>query len=247
MASSKKSGKRRGPRRKRVSTPTDWLLYLEPLVVEIETALEIVRRLRWAVELSKLGVSEAPGPLPGCRNPYRPQLNTGLVEGVLLPEEMFAKLKSSELRELLREWEVEIREWAQGIWKRRGDTLRLREKRRRYVDAIDKLKNGPPEFSDPKMSAFAVARLVNDLESRPGEERRTKRGVGVMHAHAFTDPFGNQLPPCAEKKLLDETEDERAAPHEDDRALRRLVKGESKKADGGVRGIDPRLLRSKRT
>ena len=69
-------------------------------------------------------------------------------------------------------------------------------------------------------------------------------GNNVMHAHGFEDPFGNPLPYDEEERLLQETLGECVEPLEDDRALRRLVKGEHKKSRGGVRDVDRRLLRS---
>lgn len=246
MATTKHSRRRGKATRTRSSRPTDWLLFLEPLLPEIEAAVEILRRLRWAVELSKRGLAEAPGPLPGWRNPYRPRIKSGLVESVLMPEEMVATLKPLDLRSLCDVWESEVREWAQAIWERRGDTLRLREKRQSYREAIDDLRSGPPQFGDPTITDAAGARLVNQLRAEPGRMFKLRTGAGIMHAHSFTDPFGNALPTDEEERLLKETEEERAERPEDDRALRRLVKGEHKKSRGGVRDIDSRLLRPKK-
>jgi hypothetical protein len=254
MAARKKPAKRtaspkrprRQPAHTRINKPADWLFFLEPLVRQMAATLEILRRLRWAVELSKRGLSEAPGPLPGWRNRYKPKLTTGFVENVLMPEEMVASLTLLELQKLQSEWESEVAQWAQGIWDRRGDTLRLREKRRLYREGIETLRSGPVRFSDPSISDAAAARLVNQLRAEPGKWVRLRSGAQWMHAHAFLDPFGNALPTEVEWRMLKETEEERAKPPLDDRALRRLVRGAHKKSLGGVHDIDPRLLRPKK-
>lgn len=212
---------------------------------EIEAALEILRRLRWAVELADRGLSEAPALMPGWRNPYKPKLKSGLVESVLMPEEMVASLKPADLRNLRDNWESEVREWGQAIWEHRGDALRLRKRRREYQRAIEDLRR-PDGFGDPKLSETAAARIENDLRTRPGEWIALTTGASVMHGHAIDDPFGNPLPLDEEKRLLEELEEELAERPVDDRELRRIVKGEHKKSRGGVHDIDPRLLRPKK-
>lgn len=232
--------------RPRSTKPTDWVHFLEPLVPEIEAALEILRRLRWAVELADRGLMEAPSPFPGCHNLYTPSLSTGLVESVLTPEEMVATLKPLELRQLRDEWEAEVREWGQGIWERRDETLRLRNRRHGYLEQIENLRGGADGFGDPNMTVAAAARLENQLRAEPGKEFTLKTGVSVWRGYAITDPFGNPLPLDEEKRLLEEMEDELAEQPKDERALRRIVKGEDKKSRGGVHDIDPRLLRPKK-
>jgi hypothetical protein len=217
---------------------------VEQQLPEIEAALEILKRLRWAVELSKRGLSEARGPLTGWRKPYRPVLKEGLVEAVLMPEEMVARLTQAELLALRDYWESEVREWGQGIWERRGDTLRLRARRHDYLRQMESLRGDP--FGDPSLSNAAAARLVNRLNSEPGKMIDLPNGAGVMHAHSFDDPFGNPLPLEEEQRLLDETLEERCEAPEDDRALRRIFEGTHKKSGGGIHDIDPRLLRSKK-
>jgi len=216
--------------------------FLEPLLSEIEAAIEILRRLRWAVRLAERGLSVAPGPLPGWQTRYQPTVETGRVASVLMPEEMVARLEAAELRNLCDEWEAEVREWGRGIWERRGDTLRLRGRRQRCLDAIEGLRNGP--YGDPTLSEATAARIANQLDAEPGTMFKLPNGNQVMHAHCFEDPFGNPLPYDEEERLLQETEEDRVEPLEDDRALRRLVKGEHKKSRGGVRDLAPRLLRS---
>jgi hypothetical protein len=232
---------------RRSGAPTDWLLFLEQWLPEIRAAAEILRRLRWAVELSKRSLAEAPGPLPGWRAPYRPRRTRGPVERVLLPEEMVARMRLPELEKHLNEWEIEVREWAHGIWERRGETLRLRDRRRRYREGIDSLRNRSHRFGHPDISDAAAARHINQCESRPGVMIPIPGGHGKQgHFHVFTDPFGNPLPPDEEERLLREAEDERIARPLHDKELRRIFKGEHKKSRGGILDIDPRLLRSKK-
>jgi hypothetical protein len=234
----KRSRQGRKPGHLRSKEPTDWALYLEPLVAEIEAGLEIVRRLRWAVALSERGLRVAPSPA----GRYRPHLTAGIVERLKSPEEMVATLKPLELKQLCDGWESEIGEWGQPIWERRGDTLRLREKRRYYLDQIKGLRSSD-KFGDANISNPEAARLVNLLDAEPCVPRHTKSGVRIIHAHVFTDPFGNPLPHDEEQRLLKETKEERATLREDDRTLRRLLTGGLKKSLGGISDIDPRLLR----
>lgn len=230
-----------GPRSKK---PTDWLSFLEPLVTEIDAALEILRRLRWAVELSSRGRSVAPRPLPGSTQAYEAKNVTGLVADVLMPEEMVARLTLEQLTHLRDEWETEVAEWGRGIWERRGETLRLRARRHDYTEDIEWVRNAPP-FAGEEISDAAAARLVND--ARAGLLAKLKKPEGALFdAHFVTDPFGNLVPPDEEARLLEKTEEERSEPLEDDSSLRRIVKGTHKKSLGGVRNLDPRLLRPKK-
>jgi len=231
------------PKQPRTEQPTDWLFFLEQHLPEMEAALEILRRLRWAVALSERGLTEARGPLPGFRNRYSPRVKSTLVEAVLLPEEMVARLSPQELRQLCDEWESEVLEWGKGVWERRGDTLRLRARRHEYRAGIEGLRGGP--FGDESLTDAAAAKIVNRLNAEPEKVLTLKNGVSVMRFHSFDDPFGNPLPLDEEQRLLDETEEDRKEPLADERALRRIIGGGHKKSRGGVRDLDPRLLRSK--
>jgi hypothetical protein len=67
----------------------------------------------------------------------------------------------------------------------------------------------------------------------------SRSDVRVVVVHERVDAFGNPIPPA----LDDDTLEELAGPPHDERAARRLLRGELKLARGGVLDIDPRLLR----
>lgn len=251
----KNSVRRRGRPAKRSaqsSRPTDWLYYLEPIVRELPVALEILRRLRWAFALKEKGLAVAPWPAGRYRMPRAPSQSEerasnwpasafgflrspqDVLRRLLAPEEMAAKLGRAELKRHLDRWESEVRDWGHAIWLGRGETLRLRSQRWKLRESIETLKVFPGgEWSDSR-----AARVINDVESNPHQMLPIGKDAQMSHVFAPADEFGN----ISDVELTDEDVAEFAARPLDERQLRRIYRGESKKGQGGVLDVDTALL-----
>jgi hypothetical protein len=243
-------------RSSRNTEPVDWVAYLEPVASELPVALEILRRLRWAFALKERGLSEAPQPtgryrrmaptrtanessgrgIPRARDFGFVHEADDVVALLLSPEEMVATIDLATLRGQLDLWEAEVRAWGKAIWTKRGDELRLRRQRsdlRRQIDWL-KLLEGEP-ITDAK-----AARVINDADSHPGEIQAIGPNSRYSRILSPCDEFGND----SDEALDAETLSDAAEKQFEDRELRRVYKGESKKGRGGVLQIERLLLKS---
>jgi hypothetical protein len=232
-------------RSKRAAKPNDWLEYLRPIADELPVVVELLTRLRCARDLKERGLTQVPGPAGSYkdREPTIEPLPPGLMQlenpaeihsRLLSPEEMARRLSIEDLRALVTAWEAEIREWGEAIWGRRKETLRLRKERSDLMKMVAFVRS----FA-PNVGQMEAARLVADVQSTPGQHRRSRSGAGMVRLLGLSDVFGNDLP----GELSPDEIEELAGPPPDERALRRLVNREHKRGRGGVYDVDERLLR----
>jgi hypothetical protein len=235
----------KGLKRRRAAQPNDWLLYLEPIVRELSIALEVLSRLRWAHALQRRGIAVAPLPagrysakfaaseVPPPSSIFRDADRRSQVLAALKsPEDIAATVPRAVLLSQLAVWELELRLWGDAIWEKLGERIRLREQRANLIDFIH---GGFAAGASVAQAALAYDQVC----SAPNEIHKTRFGT-MSRSYAPVDEFGNETG----EEISPEELEELAGGARDERELRRLYRGEHKKSLGGVRDIDPALLRS---
>ena len=239
----KTSKRRTRSKNRRVKPPRDWVAFLRPVIEELPVALEILERLRWAAKLQEKGVEVAPGVLKPrhyeSRLPWQPSdVNASraiwTLKELKTPEEMAKTIERDKLKRLLATWEIEVAAWGRAIIGTLGETLRLRQERSELLDLVEQTTRFFPDIGD-----FEAARIQEQLRSNPERPVETKHGI-ISRAIVMLDEFGNELQEGPDEELLAEISKE----PRDERVLRRILKGEKKKAVGGILDIDEGLLRS---
>lgn len=245
---------------RRAPPPADWLAFVYRVQQEMAVAAEVLRRLRWAAALKKRGLKRAPVPAPllpvwtfqpPTDGSYEPDplppagRYRDIAERLLRPEEMAEQLPAAKLQKLLADWELEVKEWGAAIYRARGDTLRLREKRSDYLADAEVAR-----MFHPDVTAIHAASEYNELKALGRVDRKRREGAKIETAFTESrvfeplDDFGQPLP--MSEKQRESIEAAIREPLEDQRALRRLLKGDLKKSRGGVLDIDEGLLKPRK-
>lgn len=186
------------------------------------SAAQVLRHLRAALALAtgKKGEDDfreaVASPSPRNLHDVRSRLKPpgSIAEDIPLPD----------LRRLVAEWELEVAEWAKAVAVRQH-TLDMRDRRADLLDAL--------EFFAPTGNSKAeVLRAQLRAGARPNRAVPLKKGGVVVRVIDVVDG-----PPLSDDELADFAESE-----PDPRSVQRLLR-EAKKAPGGIRQLDRRLLR----